>query len=149
MQISSTTIVLFLAAVASAACAGRTPVSGISRQQMIEVAGPSRFGSSSETLTAAELLTSKVTSTPEGVRRLRPEFLRLVLLPTPDGRIAHTYPSVYLNGVYAGGVEALETIPLSVVEEIRFVRAPQAKDWWGSYCECNAGVIAVRTKKNH
>ena len=149
MRISSTTIVLFIAAAASAACAGRTPVSGISRQQAMGVAEPSRFGSSSETLTAAELLTSKATSTPEGVRRLRPEFVRPVLLPTPEGRTVPTYPSVYLNGVYAGGVDALESVPLNVVEEIRFVRAPQAKDWWGSYCPCNAGVITVRTKKNY
>jgi hypothetical protein len=149
MRNSSTTIALFLAAAASAACAGSAPMSGISRQQSMGVAEPSRFGSSSETLTAAELLASKATSTPDGVRRLRPEFLRPSLLPTPDARTVSTFPSVYLNGVYAGGIEALDNIPLNVVQEIRFVRAPQAKDWWGSYCPCNAGVITVRTKKDY
>lgn len=149
MRISSRRILLAFVAAASAACAGRAPVSGVSRQRAMEGSEPSRFGSSSETLTAAELLTANATSTPDGVRRLRPEFLRPALLPTPDAGTVRTYPSVYLNGVYAGGVEALETVPLSVVEEIRFVRAPQAKDWWGSYCQCNAGVIAVRTKKNY
>jgi hypothetical protein len=112
-------------------------------------AEPSRFGSSSDKLAVDELLAAHATSTPEAVRRLRPEFLRPVLLPTPDAGTVATYPSVYLNGVYAGGVEALETVPLQVVEEVRFVRAAQAKDWWGSYCPCNAGVIAVRTKKSY
>jgi hypothetical protein len=113
------------------------------------MAEPARYGSTSETLTANELLTANVTSTQEGVRRRRPEFLRPVLLPTPDMGTVQTYPSVYLNGVYAGGVDALERVPLSVVDEIRFVRASQAKDRWGSYCPCNAGVIAVRTKKDY
>jgi hypothetical protein len=141
-------LLIFIAA-ASAACAGTAPMSGVSRQRAMGVAEPSRLGSSSETLTAADLLTANVTSTPEAVRRLRPEFLRPVLLPTPDAGTARVYPSVYLNGVYAGGIEALETVPLTVVQEIRFVRAQQAKGWWGSYCPCNAGVIAVRTKTNH
>lgn len=150
MRISSTTIVCFLAAAASAACAGRAPASGgISRQRTIGVAEPSRISSASATLTAEELLTAKVTSTHEGVRRLRPDFLRPLLLPTPDAGTVQTYPSVYLNGIYAGGVEALESVPLNVVDEIRFIRAPQAKDWWGSYCRCDAGVIAVRTKKDY
>src|SRR5262245_30669869 len=147
MRNSSTMIVLLLAAAASAACAGRAPVTGISRQQVMGVAEPSRIGSSSDKLAAVELLAANATSTAEAVRRLRPEFLRPVLLPTPDAGTVATYPSVYLNGVHAGGIDALESVPLEVVEEIRFIRAAQAKDWWGSYCPCNAGVIAVRTKK--
>ena len=146
MRIPST-ILLSLAAASSTACSSTTSLSGMSRQRTVPASDPARTGSSSQTLTAAELLTANVTTTSEGIRRLRPEFLRPLLTPTPAGTIARTHPSVYLNGVYVGGPEVLEGISLDIVDEIRFVSASHAKDWWGSSCPCDAGVIAVRTKK--
>jgi hypothetical protein len=54
-------------------------------------------------------------------------------------------PSVYLDGRFAGGPEALGRIPLAVVIEIRYLIAMAAKSEFGSYCPCDAGVILVRT----
>jgi hypothetical protein len=116
------------------------------RQQATTVVEPPRSGRSSDILTADELLKNNPMSTAEGVRHLRPEFFRGTATPTHPTS-ASTGPLVYVNGVRAGGLEALETIPLYVVEEIRFIRPAAAQAFWGSYCDCADGVIHVRTRR--
>ena len=115
-------------------------------QRAIVNSEPSRYGSPSHMLTGAELKKAGVTSTEEGVRRLRPEFLRGT--PTPAGaRVVNVTPTVYLNEKYAGELDALRTIPLDAVEEIRLVRPNEARDFFGVLCHCDAGVILVRTHR--
>jgi outer membrane cobalamin receptor len=75
---------------------------------------------------------------------LRPDFLRGTPARTESGMV-NVRPSVFLNGSHVGGLEALETIALDAVEEIRFIRTAQAQAFWGSYCPCTGGVIHVRT----
>jgi hypothetical protein len=147
MRFSSTTVFIVLAAGAAAGCSRASSLSTVSRAQNAPITSPTRTTSSSETLLAAEILASNALSTPEAVRRLRPEFLRATVVWTPDAGSTRQYPSVYLNGVHAGGPDILETVPVGVIEEIRFVRAVEAKAWWGSLCPCSGGVISVRTKK--
>ena len=79
------------------------------------------------------------------VRRLRPEFLARHAPPRP-GEVGETgYAVVYLDGARLGGPEALETIPLSIVYRIRFLRASEAAAWVGR--EHRGGVIAVSTTR--
>ena len=79
------------------------------------------------------------------VRRLRPEFLARHAFPRP-GEVGETgYAVVYLDGTRLGGPETLETIPLSIVFRIRYLRASEASAWVGR--EHRGGVIAVSTTR--
>ena len=146
MRVSSTVLMLGLASVAAfsvTACAAHLGQEGpFVRQASAEV---SRFGSASNVITSSELIEAKAQTTADGVRRLRPEFFRPTAIATPTGP-SWASPSVYVNDVYAGGIEALEVIPLYAVDEIRFVRSVQGRAWWGPRCLCDGGVIVVRTK---
>jgi hypothetical protein len=96
-------------------------------------------------LTASEFLRGNDVTTAEVVRHFRPRFLLGTLTPTGSG-FSNVMPSVYQNGVYAGGLDALGTIPIGAVAEIRFIRPADAHDFWGPSCPCTGGVIHVRTK---
>jgi len=116
------------------------------RQQGTAVSEPPRSGAPSDVLTASELLAPGVMTVGDGVRRLRPEFVRPAIVPgNPTG--ATVSPSVYINGGYVGGLDVLDRILLEEVEDIRFIRAWQARGWWGPSCPCAAGVIHVRTRR--
>jgi hypothetical protein len=79
------------------------------------------------------------------IRRLRPEFLARHAPPRP-GEVGETgYAVVYLDGTRLGGPETLETIPLSFVYRIRFLRASETAAWVGR--EHRGGVIAVSTTR--
>jgi hypothetical protein len=79
------------------------------------------------------------------VRRLRPEFLARHAAPRP-GEVGETgYAVVYLDGARLGGPETLQTIPLAIVYQIRFLRASEAAAWVGR--EHRGGVIAVSTTR--
>jgi len=104
------------------------------------------MGRASDVLTANELQLANVKSTADGVRYTRPEFLRSTLM-VAQGSVVRVGPSVVLNGGFIGGPEALETIPLGVVDEIRYIRPSQAHDVWGASCQCAGGVILIRTKR--
>jgi hypothetical protein len=109
---------------------------------------PSRIGRASDVLTATEMFDARIRTTWDGVRQLRPNFLQGVRTIS-GGAIMNVAPSVYLNGSYVGGAEALETVALDAVSEIRFIRPMQAHDFWGASCPCNGGVILVRTKRGN
>jgi len=83
-------------------------------------------------------------TTAEGVRRLRPEFVRPTFAPGYPGGPPAT-PSVYIDGVYTGSVDVLDRILLDEVNDIRFIRPNEARGWWGWSCPCAGGVIHVRT----
>jgi len=107
---------------------------------------PPHWGRASDVLTATELQEANVKSTADGVRYTRPEFLRSTTMVS-QGSVVRVGPSVVLNGGFIGGPEALETIPLGVVHEIRYIRPAQAHDFWGASCQCAGGVILVRTTR--
>lgn len=79
------------------------------------------------------------------IRRLRPEFLARHAPPRPGEAGETGYAVVYLDGTRLGGPETLETIPLSLVYRIRFLRASEAAAWVGR--EHRGGVIAVSTTR--
>jgi hypothetical protein len=55
-------------------------------------------------------------------------------------------PSVYENGLYRGGAERLSDIPISIVIEIERLSSIEAKVLFGASCQCDGGVISVKTK---
>ena len=80
----------------------------------------------------------------DAVRQLRPEFLhttgRRVSLGAPIPP-----PAVYENEKFAGAVDVLNLIPISVVVEIRRMNPVEARSMFGPACSCDGGVILVRT----
>ena len=104
------------------------------------------MGHPSDVLTANELQQANVKSASEAVRHTRPEFLRSTMIVS-QGSVVSVGPSVVLNGGFVGGPEALETIALGAVDEIRYIRPAQARTFWGASCQCAGGVILVRTKR--
>lgn len=101
--------------------------------------------SRSDRITASELEGLAGTAA-DAVRRLRPEFLRGPEVTT-DLSGAPGSPSVYVNGRYSGDASVLRLIPLRIVTEIRHLDPVAAKSILGSYCDCNGGVILVRTER--
>jgi len=120
----------------------------LSPGRTVETNEPARHGRSSDVLTATELLQAHAVTTAAGVRQLRPAFVRGIRSMTASGTLDIS-PSVYLNGGYLGGLDALESVSLDAVQEIRFIRPAQAHDFWGSWCPCDGGVIHVRTKHSN
>jgi hypothetical protein len=99
-----------------------------------------------DVLTAAEIQGAPVSTTVDAVRLLRPEFL----VPADRPSIASgvlPLPAVYIDDAHVGGPEELRTIPLAIVDQIRFLRPARARDRWGAYCPCAGGVIQVRTRR--
>ena len=67
-------------------------------------------------------------------------------MPGTTGGVS-ALPTVYVNGIYVGNVDVLTSILLDEVQDIRFIKAWQARHWWGPACPCAGGVIHVRTKR--
>jgi hypothetical protein len=135
--------VLVLSSIGCATSSARPAVPAPVQQNAFE---PTPFGVPSDILTAREAAQGNVATTADAVRRLRPQFLRSSSVLGRSG-FEIVWPSVFLNGRYAGGLEQLETIPLDAVEEIRFIRSFRARDFWGPTCRCTAGVILIHTKR--
>lgn len=102
-------------------------------------------GSTGDEIVLGDLAKVRGTTAADAVRQLRPEFLR-----AGGRRMSHpassATPSVYVNGRYAGGADALSLIPLGVLIEIRYLNAVAAKGMFGSYCPCDGGAILIRTR---
>ncbi|HSQ31711.1 MAG TPA: hypothetical protein VLN49_17760 [Gemmatimonadaceae bacterium] len=101
----------------------------------------------SDVVTATELGSVPAASTIESLRRLRPEFFRPVQSALDPRGAGAINPAVYVDEVYNGGLESLETVPKRAVLEVRFLRPMQAVERWGPSCPCVAGVIQVVTRK--
>ena len=96
-------------------------------------------------LTAADLASTHAWSTPEAIRRLRPEFLLGSSRAPTSG---HPQIAVYLNGAYAGDESTLGSIPLDVVREVSFLHPTEARLRFGPFCACANGVILVATQRH-
>ena len=97
-------------------------------------------------LTAAELERVAVETAYDAIQRLRPDFLR------PRGRLslenpAASLPVVYLDDIRLGGPDALRTIRVADVHEIRYLSASDATTRYGTGHP--GGVIAVITRKGN
>jgi hypothetical protein len=104
-------------------------------------AGPRR--GSSNVLTREEISRSNGATAFEVVQELRPHYLR-ARGPSSGMNPAPAYPTVYLNDFRAGGLEALRSIRIVEIEEIRYISAADATTRWGT--GHTAGVIQVRSQ---
>jgi hypothetical protein len=121
-----------LAGVSTAACAATTP----STRPLTTVRR--------EVLTAGEIVAARVTDVYQAVAQLRPEFLnRRSIEPLPPGR--QPAIAVYLNDMPIGGEEALRSIPLDEVRQIRYMTRTQAEFRWGRVHP--RGAIVVQTAR--
>ena len=77
----------------------------------------------------------------DAVTRLRPDFLRSH--PGTDGVSQH--PVIYVDFARMGGSDALRSIPVSTILEIRYFSPITAGLWFGP--NNPAGVIAVSTPR--
>ncbi|AHG89732.1 hypothetical protein J421_2195 [Gemmatirosa kalamazoonensis] len=98
-----------------------------------------------EVLTASEIATSSDMLTLDAVRHLRPHFLHGSTRAL--GFSSRPEIAVYVDGVYAGDVSLLNTVPLSEVREIRFAQPRDAWYDYGNSCRCANGALLVRTRK--
>jgi len=137
---------LFAAATACASTRSTSaPVSTMAIRQQGALSDGPRADAPSDAITVTDLRSVAAANTGEAVRRLRPSFVRPNPIPgNVDGALAT--PSVYVDGNYLGGLEALELVQIDEVKEIQFVRANAARNWWGASCPCAVGVIHVRTQ---
>ena len=99
-----------------------------------------------DVVSGTELRALGAQSATEGLKRLRPEFLRPTLAAMDQSSPADRVPVVYVDGVYIGRLESLDYVPLDAVQEIRFLRPMQGVERWGPGCHCAAGVIHVLTR---
>src|SRR3712207_1684075 len=103
-------------------------LAGCASQGGARVSRPKR-----DVIVAEEITRTGATTAREAVELLRPEFLRgrgnSTVSRIPQGAATspgEAQPQVYVNGVQAGHLEALEAIPAIEVVEIRFLSAADA-----------------------
>ena len=122
-----------LAGLSVTACAAATPSTR-----------PVFAGAGRDVITAAEIVSARVTDAYQAVTQLRPEYLRrrgMNAIPS------FSAPSVmvYLDELPFGTAESLHYIPLERVRLIRYMPAHEADlRWGGSHV---AGAILVTTLK--
>lgn len=135
------------AIIAFAACAGSNdPSFDPSPESLSVVDAQQPLSARSELLTASDLLRARAQWTAEAVRRLRPDFFRAT--PILNGSaVVQAAPVVFVNGMFAGGLEVLESIPLDAVDEIRLLRPIRGYEIWGPACRCSGGAIQVKTRR--
>jgi hypothetical protein len=135
-----------LVALAGVALLGACSMSTSANQSDMRSVGSMRaahLSSSMRFLAASEIQQSGALTAAEAIRRLRP----LLLLPRRSvWEISTQYhtPLVYLDGVKAGGIEVLSTIPASRILDVRYVPESEANMlFMGAH---PAGAIAVKTQ---
>jgi hypothetical protein len=95
------------------------------------VRSPDGPGSSRDVITRAELDAAHANHAFEAVEELRPQWLRRTG-PTSVLEPAGNLPSVYIDNVRAGDLEALREVPIYAIEEIRLVSPADATTRWGT-----------------
>lgn len=76
----------------------------------------------------------------DAVQRFRSDVL-VARAPSSILLSKHTYPVVFLNGQYYGGVDELRQFPAADIEEIRILSGPEAVQQFGS--QFGGGVIQI------
>lgn len=94
-------------------------------------------------LTQEEIARVNASTAFDAIRQLRPEFLRT----RGGGSIQNPgqeYAVVYINGVRAGDLNALNSVRASDVQEVRYMSASEATTRYGTGHA--GGVIEIRTR---
>ena len=94
-------------------------------------------------ITADEITYSRATTAYDAIQRLRANFLTL-RGQTSFLATSSPYPSVYVDGLKFGGIDALRAIPAGQIATIRLYRAWDAAARYGT--SNTSGVIAVTTR---
>jgi hypothetical protein len=94
-------------------------------------------------LTTEELARVNATNVYDAVQQLRPEFLRTRGLMTPQNPDPQT-AMVYVNGIRAGGLEALRALRVADVQEVRYLGPSDATTRYGT--GHSGGAIEIRTR---
>jgi len=92
-----------------------------------------------------ELRLAGVVSLRDALNQVRPEFLRGNVIPGTHGDLAP--PSIYMNGRYAGTLDALQLVQVVEVSEVRYFRPTTARTMYGAGCACGGGIIDVTTRR--
>ena len=132
-----------LALALTTTCVRPDPATDVAPQNLREAR---TTGRGSDRLLPSDFQLVPIRTVADAILRLRPEFLAPIASKTVAG--SASLPSVYLDGVHAGGLDALASIPLDAVLEIRRLTSVAAKHQFGSYCPCEGGVILVRTRRD-
>ena len=135
---------LVVVSIAVAACASSVQRLDLTPVQLAGSSEPRGIDRTANQILAADLREVQGYTAADAVRQLRPSFLRFRLAKSMSS--GPVLPSVFLDGRFAGGIDVLSSIPIAPVLEIRYVAASEAKSLYGSYCACDAGIIAVRTR---
>jgi hypothetical protein len=124
------------------ACARQTATSS-----RLDVAPPDnapRVRQPTHMIDASEIISARATNALDAVRKLRPEMLsRRGTVVRGDPYAGK--PVVYLDRTCQGSFDTLESIPTSMILDIRYLNAASGNDWVGAYHP--GGVILVRTRR--
>ena len=107
---------------------------------------PPRREAPSNSVTGAELRATGQPALDEALRRTRANLLRATLVGS-TGKPVAVSPSVYVDGSYLGGIDALGLVPPDAVVEIRRLSPSAARDWFGAACPCAGGVLLVTSRR--
>lgn len=127
------------------ACATASQPAELASSVSLQSGEPSQRTGAPGRIVAGDLSKVQGETALDAIRQLRPEFLHLTSRRV-NGAAAPPAPSVYENDKYAGGVDVLNLIPIRVVVEIRRVEPVEAKSLFGASCQCDGGIILVRTQ---
>ena len=98
---------------------------------------------SRDLIVSAELEEGEFTNVLEAVQRLRPTWLR-PRGATSTRTLGSSGVVVYINNVRAGGLSRLESMPVDMVKELRYVDSREATFRWGT--GHTGGAIEVISK---
>ena len=121
-----------------AACIATTPGSDRAR-------GEHRMTGPRDPITESEIARSNAADAYDVVRALRGSMLATRGITTMWKADGGEYPVVFVDGMYAGPLSELRSIPARTIHEVRFLSAPEAHFRYGS--GYTAGVIEVTTKR--
>lgn len=107
--------------------------------------GASPARGSANVIVDAEITSSGATNAMEAIQRLRPNMLRGRGSQGLEGGSNSDLIVVYVDGIKAGGLEALTPISAINVKEIRYLSAADATTRFGTGTP--AGAILITTKK--
>ena len=132
---------LGLAAAAGGGCARSTTAAA--RPAAATAAPRPAVPANARVIELAELRSARWGTAYDAVRWLRPQYLhdRAPSFDSPGGHA----PAVYIDNLYAGGVDALELIPGTAVARIVFLSPSEASFRFGTSRDNRGGAIVVQT----
>ncbi len=92
----------------------------------------------------AELEATNFTNVYDAVRRLRPRWLRT--RGTTSTRGAEPGMRLFVDNVPSGGIERMESLPIDLVEQVRYLSPSDATTRWGTNMSLGAIEVIMRKR---